>query len=493
MDKERKPLGLSARLGYGMGDIYGGGATTIINMYYLYFLIDIAGLPPAWAGTAFLISKLWDAVTDPVMGLISDNTRTSFGRRRPYFLAGIPLVFLSFAALWIRPGFSGQGAAFVYYLAAYVLFSTVYTMVWVPYNSIAAELTQDYDERTRLSFYRMVFSNLSGIVAAIAPKDLFEGAIFRGDPPRAWLWVGIAFGLVFALPYVGTFLACRENPEYMSLPRKRLGSVTSFVTENFLVPFENRPFRYVMLMYFFGFMAQDAVLGLAVYFLTYALGIPSMMTLLVPVYGGLLVSLVFADALARRIGKRETFLVSGGLWIVALALVLFMRPGMSVAVLYAFGLAFGVGLAGVQSMVFAIFPDVPDVDELISGARREGLYSGIFALFRKAGGAFILFLVGVLIEAAGYRAPVGGAPQAQTPGFVRSLTAIFTGLPALCVGLALFAAWRYPLSRERLDRVRRINAALRRGEALSPEDQAARSELLPLMAGSASRKDGSRA
>ncbi len=485
MNQERKPLGLSARLGYGMGDIYGGGSTTILNMYYLYFLIDVAGLPPAWAGTAFLVSKLWDAVTDPVMGLISDNTRTRFGRRRPYFLAGIPLVFLSFAAMWVRPGFAGSGAAFAYYLAAYVLFSTVYTMVWVPYNSIAAELTQDYDERTRLSFYRMVFSNLSGIVAAIAPKDLFEGLLFRGDVPRAWLWVGIAFGLAFALPYIGTFLACRENPEFMALPRKRFGSVKSFVTANFLVPFENRPFRYVMLMYFFGFMAQDAVLGLAVYFLTYALGIPSMMTLLVPVYGGLLLSLAFADALARRIGKRETFLVSGALWIGALILVLFMRPGMPAAVMYAFGLLFGAGLAGVQSMVFAIFPDVPDVDELFSGARREGLYSGIFALFRKAGGAFILFLVGLLIEAAGYIAPVGGVPQAQTPGFVRSLTLIFTGLPAFCVALALFAAWRYPLSRERLDRIRRINAALRRGEPLSPEDEASRAELLPLMVGGA--------
>ncbi len=483
--KERdNRLGLSVRLGYGLGDVYGGGSTTIINMYYLYFLIDVAGLPPAWAGTAFLVSKLWDAVTDPVMGLISDNTRTRFGRRRPYFLAGIPLVFLSFAAMWVRPGFAGPGAAFAYYLAAYILFSTVYTMVWVPYNSIAAELTQDYDERTRLSFYRMVFSNLSGIVAAIAPKDLFEGLLFRGDPPRAWLWVGIAFGLAFALPYVVTFLACRENPEFMALPRKRIGSVKDFVAENFLKPFENRPFRYVMLMYFFGFMAQDAVLGLAVYFLTYALGITSMMTLLVPVYGGLLVSLFLASKLAQRIGKRETFLVSGVLWIGALILVLFMRPGMSLAVLYAFGLAFGVGLAGVQSMVFAIFPDVPDVDELATGARREGLYSGIFALFRKAGGAFILFLVGLLIDVSGYLAPVGGVQQVQTPGFVASLTAIFVGLPALCVALALFAAWRYPLSRERLERIRRINAALRRGETLSPGDEAARAELLPLMAGS---------
>lgn len=328
-------------------------------------------------------------------------------------------------------------------------------------------------------------------MAAIAPKDLFEGVLFRGDPPRAWLWVGIAFGLIFSLPYIVTLLTCRENPEFMALPRRRIGSVRDFVAENFLAPFGNRPFRYVMLMYFFGFMAQDAVLGLAVYFLTYALGIPSMMTLLVPVYGGLLVSLIFAAKLAERIGKRETFMASGALWIGALILVLFMRPGMPAAVLYVFGFLFGAGLAGVQSMVFAVFPDVPDVDELATGARREGLYSGIFALFRKAGGAFILFLVGVLIEASGYLPPVGGVQQVQTPAFLGNLTAIFVGLPALCVALALFAAWRYPLTRERLERVRRINAALRRGEALSPGDAAARAELLPLLAG-APRGEGGR-
>ena len=131
-------------------------------------------------GTAVLVSKLWDAITAPVMGVISDNTRTRFGRRRPYSLAGIGLVFVSFALMWAPVTFSRQWADFAWYLAAYILFSTVYTMVWVPYNSIAAELTPDYDERTRLSLYRMIFSNLSGIIAAIAPREpLREHALRR--------------------------------------------------------------------------------------------------------------------------------------------------------------------------------------------------------------------------------------------------------------------------------------------------------------------------
>ena len=481
MNRRPGTLGSATRLGYGLGDIYGGGSTTLINMYFIYFLTTVVGLSPALAGTAVLVSKLWDAVTDPVMGVLSDNTRTRFGRRRPYFLAGIVLVFVSFALLWAPVSFSRQWIDFAWYLGAYLLFSTVYTMVWVPYNSIAAELTPDYDERTRLAFYRMVFSNLSGIIAAIAPKDLFENVLFAGDADRAWLWVGIAFGLFFALPYIVTFLTCRENPEFMKLPRVRVESVRAFVRTNIVAPFENRPFRFVMLMYLFGFMAQDAVLAMAVFFLTYALGIGSMMTLLVPVYGGLLASLALATKLAERIGKRTTFVISAFLWIGALMLVLFMYPGMPLLIMYVFGIVFGAGLAGVQSMVFAIFPDVPDADEFIWGARREGLYSGIFALFRKAGGAFISFVIGVVIEASGFIGPVGGVQQPQSAGFVRNLTIAFVGLPVLCVTLALFAARLYPLTRERHAKIREINEILRHGGALTAELAAEREALLPLL------------
>ena len=482
-DKKTTKLPWSTRIGYGMGDLYGGGSTTLINMYYLYFLIDVVGLSPTLAGTAFLISKLWDAVTDPFMGLISDNTRTRIGRRRPYFLAGIGLIFLSFFLMWITPRFSTDWVNFAWCLTAYVFFSTVYTMVWVPYNSIASELTPDYDERTRLSFFRMLFSNLSGILAAILPKDLFENALYAGDTERAFFAVGLVFGLFYALPYIVTFITCKENPEFMSLPRKRIGSVKTFVVDNFITPFENRPFRFIVLMYFFGFMGQDAVLGMAVYFLTYALGIDSMMTLLVPVYGGLLLSLAGATKIAQVIGKRETFLIGGTLWLVALSLVFFMHPGMPIVVMYAFGVVFGMGLAGLQSMIFSMFPDVPDADELISGTRREGLYSGIFALLRKGGGALVLFLVGFFIDVTGYVSPIDGVKQVQTESFVTNISIVFVALPAACIVFALYAAYRYPLTRRRLAEIREINETKRSGGALSPEQEERRAALLPIMGG----------
>ena len=476
-------LSLKTRLGYGMGDIFGGGSTTAINIYFMYFLTDVAGVRPGLAGVAILVSKLWDAVTDPFMGLISDNTRTRFGRRRPYFLAGIPLIFVSFLLMWVSPGFGNEGVRFGYYLGAYILFSTVYTMVWVPYNSVAADLTADYNERTRLSTYRMVFSNLSGILAAILPRDLFENVLFPGDPAAAYLIMAVCFGLFFALPYIATFRYCRENEEFMQQPKIPMGSPAAFFRSTFIEPFANRPFRFIVMMYFFGYMAQDWVLGLAVYFLTYALRIPDMMTLLVPVYGGLLLALPLAERLGRSLGKRYTYIAAGLLWILALTLALFMHPGMPMALMYLFGILFGGGLAGVQVMIFAMLPDIPDADELLSGKRREGLYSGIFSLLRKAGGALILFMVAQFLSFSGYLPPVEGVQQLQTPQFLRRLTLVFAGVPAILIAIAVAAAFAYPLTRKRLEQIRALSDARRRGEPLSPDEERRHRELVRIIGG----------
>ena len=138
MRNNAEKLSLSTKIGFGMGDIYGGGAMMFIGIYYLYFLTDIIKLNPSLAGIVILISKIWDAVNDPIMGVITDRTRTKLGRRRPYLLAGIIFIFISYFLLWYPVSFQSELGRFIFVLLAYIFFDTVLTMVMVPYIALAS-------------------------------------------------------------------------------------------------------------------------------------------------------------------------------------------------------------------------------------------------------------------------------------------------------------------------------------------------------------------
>ena len=145
---ERLPLKM--KIGFGVGDIYGGGSLVIIGFYYLYFLTDVVRINPALAGIVFLVSKVWDAISDPLMGIISDRTRSRWGRRRPYFLFGIVLIFLSFFMMWYPVDFEQEQHRFVYMLVSYVFFSTVITMVLIPVIYTFGERFRRIDRRRKL-------------------------------------------------------------------------------------------------------------------------------------------------------------------------------------------------------------------------------------------------------------------------------------------------------------------------------------------------------
>ncbi len=453
---KNQKLNFITKLSYGMGDIYGGGATTLISMYYLFFLTDVMRISPALAGTAFLISKAWDAVTDPFMGIISDNTRTKLGRRRPYFLAGIILIFVSFVLMWLPVDIQSEGWKFIFVLAAYMFFSTVYTMVMVPYNSVAPELTDDYDARTKLSTYRMIFSNVSGILAGTLAIDIFVDTLYTNEPKTGFFVMAIAFGLFFALPYIMTFLFCKENPDNMNAPKVKITSFKSFMKDYFNEPLKLKPFRSIVMMYLFGFMAQDAVMAMAIYFMVYYLGITSMMTLLVPVYLCMLIAIPFVEKLSLKIGKQKTYMAACMLWILAFSLIPLLINNTSNFMIYLFGALFGAAAAGIQVMVFSMFSDIPDADQLLSGKRREGIYSGMFTFLRKAGGALVMFFIGNSIQWAGYIAPIDQevngviqtVNQAQTPEFLLVLLTLFIAVPVSFILVAFFACRKYKLTKE---------------------------------------------
>ena len=208
MEARSEKLSWWTKIGYGVGDIYGGGSGVVVSFYYLIFLTDVVGIAPALAGTVILISKIYDSITDPFEGLIADRTRTRFGRRRPYLIAGVPLIFLSFVALFFPFSMESETVRFVAVIASYLFFSTVVSIVMLNYNALHSEITLDYNERSSLSSIRIFFSTLASIVAALIPLEIVKAF---PDIHTGYIVMGLVFGAFFALPLIATIIVVKER------------------------------------------------------------------------------------------------------------------------------------------------------------------------------------------------------------------------------------------------------------------------------------------
>lgn len=469
------------KIGYGVGDIYGGGSGVVVSFYYLIFLTDVVRISPALAGTVILISKVYDAITDPFEGVLSDRTRTRLGRRRPYLLAGIPLIFLSFMALFYPYSTSNETARFALVIVSYLFFSTVVSIVMLNYNALQSEITLDYDERTSLSTVRIFFSTLASIAAALLPLEIVKQF---NDVRQGYVVMGLGLGIFFALPFIFTFLAVRERADFQKPPEKFDWRAA------FLEPFRVKTFVYALLMYLFAFVAVDTVSNIVVFFMKYYLLRGDEANY---VAGTLLVfqviSLPFYAWLSKRTSKRTGFITGATIWMVTMFFSFFITPGQPALLVFLFAGVVGLGTGGVIVMMYAIFPDIPDVDELVSGERREGMYSSLVTLIRKMSSAVAIFFVGLAIDNAGYVAPVetivNGATQLveqpQSEAFILVLRLIFAILPVVLLLISIFFARRYPLTPDVHERLNRVLSVQRGHGTETGETQAAAAALKQLL------------
>jgi oligogalacturonide transporter len=292
----------------------------------------------------------------------------------------------------------------------------------------------------------------------------------------AYVIIGVGFGLLFSLPFLAVFFLTRERTEFQQ-PRVRFSFRTAIIE-----PLRIRSFRRILVMYLFTFVATDLILAIALYFMTYYLDLQNLVSLAI---GSILVVQVIAIPiwflLSKRIGKRWTFIVSGIVWIAAMLSSFLLAPGVGKLGLILFGGFVGLGTSGMLTMVWAMFMDVPDVDELVSGRRREGLFSGIFTFARKAASAIGLFLVSILLELAGFQSPdqsmVDGVrtivAQEQTDAFLMALRIVFAFMPVLFIGISLIAAARFPLTAPMHARLKRLLESRRTGEATDDDEDEA--------------------
>jgi oligogalacturonide transporter len=480
MPENTNKLTLWQKIGYGLGDIYGGGSGVVISFYYLIFLTDVVRISPGLAGTVILISKVYDSITDPFEGILADRTRTKLGRRRPYLLAGIPLVFLSFFALFYPYSMESETSRFVAVALSYLFFSTVVSIVMLNYNALHSEITLDYHERSSLSSIRIFFSTVASIVAALVPLEIVK--VFP-DVHTGYIIMGLSFGVFFALPFIATVTAVKERPEFQRPPEPFNWK------QAFIEPFKNRTFVFTLAMYLFAFVAIDTVSTIVAYFVKYYLQRSGEVSF---VNGTLLVAQVISlplyVALSKRTSKSKAYILGLAIWVGAMLFSYLLGPANPAFLVYLFAGVVGIGTGGIVVMIYAIFPDIPDVDELASGERREGIYSALVTFIRKFSSALAIFAVSNVIDWAGYIPPiektVNGATtlveQPQSETFLLVLRLLFMLLPIVLLVFALYFAARFPLTPELHTRLNRYLTAVRNGKR--PEEDG--KELKEILVGS---------
>ncbi len=434
-------LSRRTKLLYGVGDTGFSLTTTIMGAYFAIFLTDVVHISPAIAAAAIFVGRSWDYINDPLIGHISDRTRTRWGRRRPFLLFG-PLPFaLAFAMLWWRPPWDSNLALAAYYAVAYVVFDAAATFVYMPYFALTPELTPDYDERTALTSYRMFFSILASLVAFTIPL-MMVGSFTPENAPRV-LTMGLTFGLISALPLLLTFFGTRERQVYTEQEQPRL-------FQSLRAAMKNRPFVFGLVIFLLTWVAVDVLQSTLLYFIKYCVGREAQSDLIMgTIFVTAILALPFWEWASRRWSKRWAYVAGIAFWAVVQLVLITVNSSTGIELILFLCFLAGIGVAAAHVLPWAMIPDAIEWGELQTGERHEGMFYSLITLMQKVASSIAIPLTLLLLDVTGY---VPNSAQ-QPPSALLGIRIIVGPIPAalLCTGI-LFAIL-YPLSRERYAQV----------------------------------------
>jgi GPH family glycoside/pentoside/hexuronide:cation symporter len=430
-------LSLKTKLLYSTGDLSTSAPLAILAFFQLYFLTDVAGLRPDYAAWAVAAGRLWDAVNDPLFGLFSDRIRSRWGRRRVLLLFGAVPFGLAFMLVWLVPPLSQELLA-VYYALAFILFDTAYTAVHVGYNALTPELTQDYDERSSLNGYRMVYS-IGGALGAIILATVLGGLI--ADLRLLYALLGAGLGALAVIPPLIVFALVREK-------EGRAYTETLAPLAALRATLTNRAFLPVMGLYLLSWTPASLLSAVLVYFANYYLRVPEQANYFVLAAQAAAIAFVPVSVwLARKLDKRRAFVIGCVTWIAALLGIAGLSP-QQVTLAYALAALSGLGIATAYVIPWAMVPDIIEHDQLQTGERREGSYYAFIAFFQKLGTGAALWAMGQALALTGYVTPLAGQPLPTQPAAAVEAIRWFAGpIPAALLGLAILCAWAYPITR----------------------------------------------
>ena len=428
---------------YGAGDIGFSLTSTIIAAYFAIFLTDVVGLAPAIAAAAIFIGRTWDYINDPLIGHISDRTRTRWGRRRPFLLFGALPFALVFTMMWWRPPFVSQVALAIYYAVAYVAFDAAATFVYMPYFALTPELTADYDERTALTTTRMFFSIFGSLVAFTIPLMIVDG--FRPEnASRVWL-MGISFGLASAIPLLLVFFGTHERPEYMQQEQPSL-------RQSIRAAWGNRPFVFGLTIFLFTWVSIDILQTILLFFIKYVVKRESQSDMIMAtIFVVAMFALPLWEWASRRMNKRKAYIAGIAFWAVVQLVMVTLNPASSLNLLIFLCILAGIGVSSAHVLPWSMIPDAIEWGEWRTGERHEGMFYSLITLAQKVASSIAIPLVLLVLDFTGYLPNSSQQPASAVTG----IRIVAGPIPAALLCLGILFAFLYPLGRERYSEISR--------------------------------------
>ena len=450
-------LSLSISVGWGLGTLTIGILFNTTGVLLLRYLTDYVGLAAGLAGLLIATSKIYDALTDPLMGWISDNTRTRIGRRRPWLLLGTLLCGLALVMLFNIPSGWPQGQLVAWVIFVLIFYATAYTVFAVPYMAMPAEMTTDYYERSRLISFRVGFVAASQLVAGYAAPTLI---VAFGDGRRGHGQMSLV--LAAALVICGltcfwltrTARATESTPSADPVPLAAAGGSTPRIgiVATLRTVIANRPFRLLvlsklaLLLAIASFGSTFAFFVVQVLKATYAL----LGTYTVVSTAAMFASLPLWLRLIKHSDKRLTFLGAATLYAILSLTWLVAGPGEANVWVLARGAAQGVLGCGTLLAGQALLPDAIEYDYLTCGKRREGLFAGFYTMAEKLASAIGLALTGGFLGAMGYLSSSDGVVVQQPESALLGISLAVAALPAVMLILSGALLLFYDLTEQQL-------------------------------------------
>lgn len=438
--------GIQKKLAFASADIFGGGSFNIINFLYPGFLALTVGISPYWIGVIVLVARIWDAITDPLMGYISDHTSSKLGKRRIYLVIASPLVLLSMYFLFFPYGFSSLALRVIATLTSYLVFTTVQTMIMIPYYSLSSEISREYQERASFNSVRLGFSIFSSILCVAVP-GIIVGMF--GDEAIGYQVMSLSFGLIFGLSVLFTGLFAREE---IQTPKVS----TTFSVKALAKPLSLKPFRQYLGMFLVLQMSMAIMSGLFFFYIDFfivkdqtAQGQGTMVGLIAAalMFSMQIVALpIYLKVIAKK-GKTYAYRLGGLIWIITALGLLLIPANANPLLVYLLGGLMGFGISGPGLVPHTMYGDVVDAGQLKFKDRLDGQMSGFTNFINKIAQAIGLSFVMFLIGAAGFQEQVLGeaAVVSQPDSATLMIRLIMAFAPLIFMGIGIMISYRYKI------------------------------------------------